>query len=129
MAFIPYSYDNGQPLPTEYIPAAAGNYTIGMCLELAGGKVAKSIVPTHIALCDRTGVTVGTPIPVMHISADMIFEAPLAAASSSLKQGSYVDVSTDCVSISNTASNQNLQIISLDGTDKGSLCRVRFVRN
>lgn len=127
MAFIPYSYDNGQPLPTEYIPAAAGTYTVGMCVELANGRVGKSAVPTHIALCDRTGVTAGSPIPVMHISKDVVFEVPLAAAASALRAGSLVDVATDCLSITNTTMNQNVQIIDMDGTAKGSMCRVRFV--
>jgi hypothetical protein len=127
MAFIPYSYDNGQPLPSQYVPAAAGDVTVGLCMALSGGQLSLSKSPDYIALCDRKGVLAGQVIPAMHITGDMVFEAPLAADSKALKPGSVVDVASDGLSIASTSTTKNVQIISMDGTAQGDLCRCRFV--
>jgi hypothetical protein len=126
MAFTPYSYDHGQPLPSQYLPTAAGTISVGLCMALSGGQLSLSTKPDYIALCDRT-CTAGERIPAMHITEDMIFEAPLKAASKDVKAGSLVDVAADGLSIASTSVNKNIQIISMDGTAKGDLCRCRFV--
>lgn len=123
MAFLPYSYENGQPLPSEYM-TAADDIVIGTCAALSDGALAASNKPTHIALADASA---GAFIPAMHISKDVVFEAPLAADAASLKPGGFADVSADGLSIAATAANRNIQIISMDGNAAGDKCRVRFV--
>lgn len=123
MAFLPYSYDDGQPLPSEYVTARAA-VTVGVCGALTDGEFSASAKPTHIALADAEE---GAFIPTMRIGGGVVFEAPLAAASASLAPGSLADVSADGLSIAATTANKNIQIVSMDGTAKGDMCRVRFV--
>lgn len=124
MAFLPYSYDDGQPVPTEY-HKASGNIVVGLGMALSGGVLAASAKPEYIALCDMASASEAV-IPAMRITADTVFEAPLAAATS-LKVGSYADVSATGLTIANTTSNKNIQIVGMDGTAAGSKCRVRFI--
>jgi hypothetical protein len=127
MAFMPYSYENGQPLPSEYLPVSAGTVTVGQCMALSGGRLGLSVQPTYIALCDRKSATEGEVIPAMHITDDLVLEAPLAADSPALKPGDTVDVAADGLTIASTGTNKNVQIITMDGTAQGDLCRVRFM--
>ena len=122
MGFIPYSYDFGQPLPNEYLKVAAGDITAGLCMALSGGKLAKSATPDYIAMCDIKDAADGTVIPAVHITGDVVFEAPLAEGSESLQPGAAAGVSADGLSVSASASKKNIQIISADG----SVCRCRF---
>ena len=66
-------------------------------------------------------------MPVIRIDRDIVFEAPLAEAMTTLKAGAKCDVSADGLSIAKTTTNSNIEIVSMDGTAKDSLCRVRFV--
>ncbi len=127
MAFTPYSYESGQPSPFAYLKASAGTYSIGLCAALSDGTAAKSVNPDYVIMSDAGTVAAGTVLPAIHITDDVIFEAPLAEASSALKPGSLVDVAADGLSIANTATNKNVQIIDMNGTAAGDLCRCRFV--
>jgi hypothetical protein len=126
MAFMPYSYENGQPLPSEYMPAAAGNVTVGQCMALDGGRLSLSVKPDYIALCDKNAAD-GESIPAMHITEAVVLEAPLAADAPALKPGSLVDVAADGLTIASTGTVKNVQIISMDGTAQGDLCRCRIM--
>ena len=53
MAFLPYSYNDGQPRPFEYYKlSVAGSIEIGTAMALSGGKLAASATPAYI--CMRT---------------------------------------------------------------------------
>lgn len=128
MAFLPYSYENGQPCPFEYHKLAeAGDIQIGLCMALEDGKAAISAKPDYICLRDEENAAADTLVPLMHISADVVFEAPLAADAAALTPGSLCDVSADGLAIAATGTNKNIQIITMDGTAEGDLCRCRFV--
>lgn len=128
MAFLPYSYENGQPCPFAYHKlASAGDITIGLCMALEDGKAAVSAKPDYICLRDEDNAAADTLVPLMHISADVVFEAPLAADAAALTPGALCDVSADGLAIAATGTNKNIQIITMDGTAKGDLCRCRFV--
>ncbi len=128
MAFLPYSYENGQPCPFEYHKLAqAGDIAVGLCMALTEGKAALSAKPDYICLREEKNAPADTLIPMMHISGDVVFEAPLAADSAGLAEGSLCDVSADGLAIANTTANKNIMIITMDGTAKGDLCRCRFV--
>lgn len=127
MAFLPYSYDHGQPLPSAYIQSAGGDVAVGLCLAVSGGTAALSVKPEYIALCDRAAAE-GEVIPAMRVTRDMVFEAPLHGAAAGLKPGSLADVAEDGLSIANTSAVKNVQIIAMDGTAAGDLCRCRFVK-
>lgn len=128
MAFLPYSYENGQPCPFEYHKLAqAGDIVIGLCMALEDGKAAVSAKPDYICLREEENAAADTLVPLMHIAPGVIFEAPLAAASAGLTPGSLCDVSADGLAIAATSANKNIQIITMDGTAEGDLCRCRFV--
>lgn len=127
MGFIPYSYDHGQPLPWEYHKCSGGSIAQGLCMAYAGGKLVKSAVPGYIAMCDMTGAPDGTLIPVVRLTAEAVFEAPLDAAAEGLVPGSKAGVSEDGLGISAGAAVKNIEIVDLDGTAKGDKCRCRFV--
>lgn len=128
MAFLPYSYEGGQMPPSEYHKlAAAGDITIGLCMALSGGRAALSVTPEYICLREEQGAAADTPVPLMHITDEVIFEAPLATDAAALVPGSRADVAADGLSIAATGANGNIMIVSMDGTAAGDLCRCRFV--
>lgn len=127
MACIPYSYENGQPVPVAYHALkTGGDIAIGQCMKLAGGGVSLSAEPDHICLRTEANAQAGALIPLMHIAGNIVFEAPLAADSAALVPGSVCDVSADGLSIAATASKGNIIIVSMDGSKAGDLCRCRF---
>lgn len=126
MAFLPYSYDGGQPGPAEYHTlASAGDIAIGLCMTVADGKAALSAQPDYICLREEHDAPAGTLIPLMHISADVVFEAPLGEDAPGLAAGSAAGVSADGLTIA--ASGSAIVIVSMDGNRAGDLCRCRFV--
>lgn len=128
MAFLPYSYENGQPGPFEYHKLAeTGDIAVGQCMKLEGGAAAVSAQPDYICLREEKNAAAGTLVPLMHVSADVIFEAPLAADAAGLAPGSLCGVSQDGLAIAATAENSNVMIVSMDGAAEGDLCRCRFV--
>lgn len=127
MAFLPYSYDHGQPLPSEYVPAAAGDIEIGMCMAITNGRAAASAAPAFIALCHMPGAAADTLIPVMRVDGGTVFESTLSASAASLVPGSKAGVSANGLEIDPSATNKNIEIISADGTAKGDKCRCRFI--
>lgn len=126
MAFIPYSYDSGQPAPSEYHElASAGDLYIGLSMTVSGDGAAVSKTPDYICLREEKGAAAGTLIPMMHISTDVIFEAPLGQDAPALTAGSAAGVSADGLTIDPQGSA--LVIVNMDGTEAGDLCRCRFV--
>jgi hypothetical protein len=127
MAFLPYSYDHGQPMPSEYRAVEAGDVTVGLCMRMSQGRLKLSTQPDYIALCDKAGAEKGTVIPAMHITGDMLFEAPLSQDAASMQPGDLADVAADGLSIAPTKKIGNIQIVAMDGVAAGALCRCRFV--
>ncbi len=128
MAFLPYSYNDGQPRPFEYYKlSVAGSIEIGTAMALSGGKLAASATPAYICMRTEKSAAADTVVPVIRIDGGIVFEAPLAEAMTSLKPGARTDVSDDGQSIAKTTANSNIEIVAMDGTAKDSLCRVRFV--
>lgn len=127
MAFLPYSYDEGQPRPFEYYKlSASGDIEIGTAMALADGKLAVSDAPEYICMRTEAGAAADTVVPVIRIDAGVVFEAPLAAAAATLKAGARASVSSDGRSIAAASDGGVLVIVSMDGTAAGDLCRVRF---
>lgn len=128
MAFLPYSYDDGQPRPFEYYKlSAAGDIEIGKTMALSSGKLVTSATPVYVCMRTEKSAAADAVVPVIRIDRDVVFEAPLAEAMTTLKAGAKCDVSADGLSIAKTTTNSNIEIVSMDGTAKDSLCRVRFV--
>lgn len=128
MAFVPYSYDEGQPRPFEYYKLSAkGDIEVGTAMALTDGKLAASDAPTYICMRAEKNAAADTVVPVIRIDAGVVFEAPLAAAAAALKAGARASVSADGMSIAGAADGGVLEIVDMDGAAEGDLCRVRFV--
>lgn len=128
MAFVPYSYDDGQPLPFEYYKlAAAGSLKIGLCMALEEGALSAADEPQYICMREEEAAAAGTVVPVIRISDKVVFEAPLAGAAPALAAGAMADVSADGLSIDPAGEIQNIQIVDMDGSAAGDKCRCRFM--
>ncbi len=122
MGFIPYSYDCGQPLPFEYMPVSAGDVAQGLCMALSDGKLTKSVTPNYIAMCDLKDAVGGTVAPVVRVTPEAVFAAPLADGAAAPALGALAGVSDDGMFIDPAAGTKNLQITGMT-EDGGYLCR------
>lgn len=128
MAFVPYSYDDGQPMPFEYYKLAQeGDIQIGLCLALEEGALSVSAEPGYISMREETGAGAGSTVPVIRLSRKMLLEAPLAAEGRSLTAGSLAGVSADGLGIDPAAGVKNIEIVDMDGSAAGDKCRCRFL--
>lgn len=132
MAFLPYSYDDGQPRPWEYLPA--GNITpkVGLGLVQSSGVFAvagATAKPTYISMAEYgSAVASGTLIPVIRVDHGIVFETTNTAAMSGVNIGQSVTTS-DGLKVTATTSSGVAEVISYDGkasAGAGGKVRVRF---
>lgn len=129
MAFLPYSYDDGQPRPWEYIPCDDIAVSVGMALVQSSGLLIKATgttKPTYISMVDKTVATEGDPIPVIRIDSGIIFETTNSASLSSAAIGAKVTLHTDGLQITGTTTSGVAEIVYKEADAVGSVCRVRF---
>ena len=65
-------------------------------------------------------------IPVIRVNKDMIFETTFAAAATSVKLGDKVTLHTDGLQVTGTTASGVAEVVYMDGTAAGDMCRVRF---
>lgn len=130
MAFKIYSTDDNRVPGIEYLPASAITPKVGMALVQSGGNLALATgtnAPTYISMCEKDSpCTAGDIIPVIRVNKDMIFETTFVAADTSVKLGSKVTLHTDGLQVTGTTTNGVAEVVYMDGTASGSMCRVRF---
>lgn len=130
MAFKIYSTDDNRVPGIEYLPASAITPKVGMALTQTGGQLALAsgtTAPTYISMCEKdSACTAGDIIPVIRVNRDMIFETTFAAAATSIKLGDKVTLHTDGEQVTATTTNGVAEVVYMDGTASGSMCRVRF---
>ena len=68
----------------------------------------------------------GDIIPVIRVGKDMILETTFAAAATSIKLGDKGTLHTDGLQVTATTTNGVAEVVYMDGTASGSMCRVRF---
>lgn len=115
------------------LPVTAGvSFKIGTALTVTSGKLANctaTTVPSYIAAQDLAAGESGSMLayPVSH---DMIFEAPVSAAPTSLVPGAKVTLNVEssrAVGVTATTTNGIAEILSLAGATKtGDRIEVRF---
>ena len=92
-------------------------------LALATGATA----PTYISMCEKDSeCTAGDIIPVIRVGKDMILETTFAAAATSIKLGDKVTLHTNGLQVTATTTNGVAEVVYMDGTASGSMCRVRL---
>ena len=130
MSFKIHSMDGGRVPGIEYLPAGAIAPKVGMALVQTNGQLALATganAPTYISMCEKDrACTAGEIIPVIRVGKDMILETTFAAAATSVKLGSKVTLHTDGLQVTATTTSGVAEIVYMDGTASGSMCRVRF---
>lgn len=132
MGFMIHSTDSGRVPATEYLPAGAITPKAGMALTQTGGLLVSAVgaqAPSYISMCEREkACEAGEAIPVIRVDGDIIFETTFSADADSVALGDKVTISADGLSITATAGGP-AEVVYMDGTEKGSMCRVRFGGN
>mgnify|MGYP004661976173 FL=1 len=130
MSFKIHSMDGGRVPGIEYLPAGAITPKVGMALVQTNGQLALATganAPTYISMCEKDrACTAGEIIPVIRVGKDMILETTFAAAATSVKLGSKVTLHTDGLQVTATTTSGVAEVVYMDGTASGSMCRVRF---
>jgi hypothetical protein len=130
MAFKIYSTDDNRVPGIEYLPAGAITPKVGMALTQTDGKLAVAsgtTAPAYISMCEKENACkAGDIIPVIRVGKDMILETTVAAAATGIKLGDKVTLHTDGLQVTATTASGVAEIVYMDGTASGSMCRVRF---
>lgn len=130
MAFKIYSTDDNRVPGIEYLPASAITPKVGMALTQTTGQLALATgttAPTYISMCEKDSeCTADDIIPVIRVGKDMILETTFAAVATSIKLGDKVTLHTDGLQVTATTTNGVAEVVYMDGTASGSMCRVRF---
>ena len=112
------------PEPEMHVSGTA--ITAGMALNLTGGTLAKTTAaPTHIALADAAS---GEQVACYAVlPGTMIFEVPVSAAPTSLKEGDKVTIDSGALNVTATTTNGVATIVDLNGaTAAGDTVMVKF---
>ena len=131
MAFKIYKTDDGRIPGIEYLPCSAITPKVGMALVQSSGNLAiatGTTAPTYISMCEKdSACTAGDIIPVIRVSKDMVFETTFSAAATSVKLGDKVTLhASDGMQVTATTTSGVAEVVYMDGTASGSMCRVRF---
>lgn len=129
MGFMIHSTDDGRTPATEYLPAGAITPRVGMALKQTGGLLVSAVgtdAPSYICLTERAAAcAAGEEIPVARVSGDIIFETAFTADADAVQLGDKVTVSADGLGVTATTGGP-AEVVYMDGTENGSMCRVRF---
>ena len=130
MAFKIHSNGDGRVPSIEYLAAGAITPKVGMALVQADGKLAVAsgtTAPTYLSMCEaRQTLTAGDIIPVIRVEKDLILETSFSAAATAVELGDKVTVHTDGMQVTATTTGGVAEVVYMDGTASGSMCRVRF---
>lgn len=112
-------------VPETEIHIAGAAITEGMALSLTGGTLVKATgAPTHISLADAAS---GEKVACYAVMPGMIFDVPVAAAPTSLKEGNKVTLATDGLGVTATTTDGVATIVNLNGaTAAGDIIQVKF---
>lgn len=128
--FLIHSTDDGRIPPFEYLPAAAITPKVGLALYENEGKLAVAsgtTKPGCICMTQRgAAVSAGEIIPVIRVQPDIVFETEFSAAATSVKLGDKVTLASDGLRVTATTTSGVAEIVYMDGTASGDMCRVRF---
>lgn len=131
MAFKIYKTDDGRIPGIEYLPCSAITPKVGMALVQSSGNLAiatGTTAPTYISMCEKdSACTAGDIIPVIRVQKDMVFETNFSAAAASINLGDKVTLhASDGMQVTATTTSGVAEVVYMDGTASGSMCRVRF---
>lgn len=130
MAFIPHAYVDGEVRPWQYLPADDGTYTVGQALVLTSGH----LVPVssgvgedtdegrhYVCMANKVIATDGDLLPVVEADEEVVWEAPLTAASASIAVGTAYTITA--AGVTATATKGCFIVKEFDGKAQGDLVR------
>lgn len=128
--FLPYIRDHGAVQPWEYLPAAAGTYQVGQCLNISGGQLvaisaASTAKPAYICMSTGT-VAAGDIVPVIRVTDGYIYETTLSAAAASATIGTKLQIAAGGLQ-ANAAAAGAFEVVYIEDTAAQSIVRGRFV--
>lgn len=128
--FLPHVNDRGTHQPWEYIPAAAGTYSVGQLLGVSGGKLvalstATKTTPPYLCQAKIT-VADGEAVPVTRVTDDVIYETTLSAEAASAAIGAKLEVSAGGLQ-ADAAASGTFEVVYIEGTAADSVVRGRFL--
>ena len=131
MAFLPYSYDDGQPRPWEYLPCGAITPKVGMALVESSGNLAIAAgtnKPTYISMVDKASAcTAGDIIPVIRVDHGIVFETTFSADPTGINVGDKVTLhASSGLQVTATTTGGVAEVVYKDANASGAMCRVRF---
>lgn len=126
-----HSVDEGYIPGIEYLPCGDITPKVGMALVQTGGNLGiatGTTAPTYISMCEReTACTAGEKIPVIRVSKGMVLETDFSEAPTSVKLGDKVTLhASNGMEVTATTKDGIAEVVYIDGTTAGSMCRVRF---
>lgn len=129
--FLLHSTDDGRIPSLEYLPAGAITPKVGMALVQSSGNLAiatGTTKPTYISMVEKdSALTAGDVIPVFRVDPDMIFETSFSASAADIKLGQKVTLhASNGGQVTATTTSGVAEVVYMDGTASGSMCRVRF---
>lgn len=114
----------------EEKPCSAIIPEVGKAMTVTGGNLAVAsgtTKPTYICMRhEDNAVTAGTPVPVMRIRDDMIFETTFSVAATSVKIGDKLTLSTDGMQVTATTEGGVAEVVEIIENTAGGHVRVRF---
>ena len=126
-----YSAEDNRIPNIEYLPCSAITPKHGMALAQSEGNLViatGTTKPTYICMTEKAAaVAAGTIIPVVRVTEDMVFETNFSASAASIKLGDKVTLhASDGMQVTATTTSGVAEVVYMDGTASGSMCRVRF---
>lgn len=116
--------------PWLKLPCGAITPKLGMAMYLNNGVLTiatGTTKPEYICMEQHeTAVAANTPVSVLPVSPEIIFETQASAAMTSIKPGSKVTIATDGLRVTATTTDGTAKVLSLEGTAVGSNVRVCF---
>ena len=132
MAFMLHSTDDGRIPSLEYLPTSAITPKVGLALIMASGNgklalATGTIKPTYICMVEKdSALTEGDVIPIFRVDPDMIFETSFSVSAADIKPGHKVTLALNSAQVTATTTSGVAEVVYMDGTASGSMCRVRF---
>lgn len=115
MAFMPHAYLDGEVRPWTYLAVTAGTYTVGKYIPAVNA----------VSMANKT-IATGDLLPVVLVDKDVIFDAPLTVASSSIAVGTAYTVASTGDGITATTTDGNFVVTEFDGKAKDDHVRGYF---
>ena len=128
--FIPERVEDGHIPAFEYLPASAITPKIGMALTLSSGLLAAATgttKPKYICMCEKdSAVTSGDLLPVIRVTADIVFRTTCSESFADRKIGDAVTLASNSLQVTATTTSGVATVVRIEGTASGSGVAVRF---